>query len=58
MSLYINMSMYNNVMYNYVQHYAIEMIKKDILNVLIDIDNIPNYNYYIFLHFRGACIHL
>ena len=28
------MSMYNNVMYNYVQHYAIEMIKNDICNVL------------------------
>ena len=23
----INMPMYNNVMYNYVQHYAIKMIK-------------------------------
>ena len=33
MPLYINMSMYNNVMYNYVQHYAIEMIKNDICNV-------------------------
>ena len=27
------MSMYNNVMYNYVQHYVIEMIKNDICNV-------------------------
>ena len=31
----INMSMYNNVMYNYVQHYAIEMIKNDICNVYV-----------------------
>ena len=34
------------------------MHMNDILNVLIDIDDIPNYKYYIFLHFRGACIHL
>ena len=62
------MPMYNNVMYNYVQHYAIKndkimifvmfMCMNDILNVLNDIDDIPNYNYCIFLHFRGACIHL
>ena len=31
------------------------MHMNDILN---DIDDIPNYNYCIFLHFRGACIHL
>ena len=34
------------------------MHMNDILNVLIDIDDIPNNNYCIFLHFRGACIHL
>ena len=34
------------------------MHMNDIVNALIDIDNIPNYNYYIFLHSRGACIHL
>ena len=34
------------------------MCMNDILNVLIDIDDIPNYNYCIFLHFRCACIHL
>ena len=33
------------------------MHMNDILIVLIDIDIIPNYNYYILLHFRGACIH-
>ena len=29
------MTMYNNVMYNYVQHYAIEMIKNDIYDVYV-----------------------
>ena len=34
------------------------MRMNDILNVLIDIDNIPNYNYFILFHFRGVCIRL
>ena len=34
------------------------MHMNDNLNVLNDIDDIPNYNYCIFLYFRGACIHL
>ena len=29
------MPMYNNVMYNYVQHYAITMINNDIYNVYV-----------------------
>ena len=27
-------------------------------NILLNIDIIPNDNYYVFLHFRGACIQL
>ena len=38
--------------------FVIFMCMNDVLIVLIDIDIIPNYNYYILLHFRGACIHL
>ena len=30
----------------------------DILIVLIVMDVIPNYNYFILFHYRGVCIHL
>ena len=30
----------------------------DILIVLIVMDIIPNYNYFILFHYRGVCIHL
>ena len=30
----------------------------DILMLMIVLDIIPNYNYYILFHYRGVCIHL
>ena len=61
------MSLYINVIYNYVQHNAVIMINmiivmimcmNDILMLMIVMDIIPNYNYFILFHFRGVCIRL
>ena len=57
------MSLYINVIYNYVQHNAIIMINNDICNdmhmndiliVLIVMDIIPNCNYFILFYYRGV----
>ena len=57
-------------MYNYVviiKHNAIIMINNDLCNdtrmddilmLMIVMDIIPNYNYFILFHYRGVCIHL
>ena len=34
------------------------MCMNDILMLMIVMDIIPNYNYFILFHFRGVCIHL
>ena len=34
------------------------MHMNDILMLMIVMDIIPNYNYFILFHFRGVCIHL